>query len=497
MRWSTPSFGLGLGVGLLAALALGVGGGRAEREPYPSTHSERTPSRGPSSEAARGTPAATRDGFEAGTPLTVWTRSERRGSRGLTAGAEPIILRGMIARARGAWADSSINDMSRIDWERAWRAAEEWGIEAGSPARSLVTKLLGSADGEDVLLGLGLAARSRPPMLDLLCRAAGDPGFGSFRAVAVVALAHHRDGGEEVLEAFLSATRDPEEHVRRTAVGLISHFGALGAPAARRLLRSGEYADEERAALVAAAILGDRARALDLAMSGPDPEVLAALLSALKSEVSGKVAVAVIRRVLGSPVHAELGVEIMAVAAANGLVEVLEEIAMSPNLPRSTRLSAVHLAVTAPAAAERAPDIVARLLADADTPAPMVRDLLARVDEATARTSRIQGTLWSLSRRHPNPGVREAARQKLQLIEPGDLGGLAITSATYGKGDHILDVRDALSGRIALGRLTVRSVHEIVGDPIYGTVKDLIVTYTYQGRRHTRTVRDGQVLSIP
>ncbi len=74
---------------------------------------------------------------------------------------------------------------------------------------------------------------------------------------------------------------------------------------------------------------------------------------------------------------------------------------------------------------------------------------------------------------------------------------LTIHLARYGAGNQYSDVTSVLAGLMSQGGVEVYAGNQLAGDPCPGTVKELVVDYTYGNERHSRTVQEGYVLSLP
>ncbi len=82
--------------------------------------------------------------------------------------------------------------------------------------------------------------------------------------------------------------------------------------------------------------------------------------------------------------------------------------------------------------------------------------------------------------------------------QPLNTDGLAITSARYGVNALWADVRGRLVAKIQNGTLRIAATNdELGGDPAPNVGKSLVVEYTHGGQSHTKTVREGETLSLP
>jgi hypothetical protein len=78
------------------------------------------------------------------------------------------------------------------------------------------------------------------------------------------------------------------------------------------------------------------------------------------------------------------------------------------------------------------------------------------------------------------------------------LGELVILSAKYGTEGKSVDVTEFLRPKAAAGKLEMHVTNDnLGGDPVPKVRKALEVVYSYAGETHTKTVREGQMLSLP
>lgn len=86
---------------------------------------------------------------------------------------------------------------------------------------------------------------------------------------------------------------------------------------------------------------------------------------------------------------------------------------------------------------------------------------------------------------------------------PGNFPGngsrnLRIVQASYGAGNRRRDVTNRLQSMVRNNRLSVLVNNSTMGgDPAVGQMKDLQVSYDYQGRSRNRTAREGNHLNLP
>jgi hypothetical protein len=78
---------------------------------------------------------------------------------------------------------------------------------------------------------------------------------------------------------------------------------------------------------------------------------------------------------------------------------------------------------------------------------------------------------------------------------------LEIVKATYGRksltGGGIVDVTSQLSALVKNNRLSVMAGNDLAGDPIFGEKKTLLVEYTYDGRKGSVKINEGNRLNLP
>jgi len=75
---------------------------------------------------------------------------------------------------------------------------------------------------------------------------------------------------------------------------------------------------------------------------------------------------------------------------------------------------------------------------------------------------------------------------------------LIIHSAKYGAKDKWNDVTQLLRSKISAGRVELRVSNEnLGGDPVPGVVKELVLDYSYGGKRSTKKILENETLSLP
>jgi hypothetical protein len=92
---------------------------------------------------------------------------------------------------------------------------------------------------------------------------------------------------------------------------------------------------------------------------------------------------------------------------------------------------------------------------------------------------------WEETRRREVPGAEAAS-------EP-----LTVHSAKYGASGQYIDVTAIVAQHVTAGRLEISASNDLAGDPCPGTLKELVVEYTYLGHRQTRSVAEGRTLNLP
>jgi hypothetical protein len=93
---------------------------------------------------------------------------------------------------------------------------------------------------------------------------------------------------------------------------------------------------------------------------------------------------------------------------------------------------------------------------------------------------------------------------RLNIIDPNPaptpfpLPTLAILEASYGASDSFYDVRYIIEAGIIDDSVALRVDNSTMGgDPIFGVSKELFVRYTFESLEETKTVQEGQILSLP
>jgi hypothetical protein len=102
------------------------------------------------------------------------------------------------------------------------------------------------------------------------------------------------------------------------------------------------------------------------------------------------------------------------------------------------------------------------------------------------------------SRLKQNISTWFVAQQSVTMNSLTDTRSLAISSAKYGAGVSWVNVAERLNAKVRNGSLRIPVTNEEFRcDPTPNVAKSLEVEYTHDGRSHTKTVSEGQVLSIP
>jgi alpha-L-rhamnosidase len=140
--------------------------------------------------------------------------------------------------------------------------------------------------------------------------------------------------------------------------------------------------------------------------------------------------------------------------------------------------------------------------------APAIRRKLAdnaasiSVDNALVDKDPIHGVKKELRLDYTVDGqarsLRVPEKQAVLVTAPGGtLGKLAIVSARYGAKDKWIDATPKVRAAVRDGQLRIVATNEAFGDPIYGTVKNLEVTYRFgDGPEQTKTVAENATLSL-
>ena len=76
-------------------------------------------------------------------------------------------------------------------------------------------------------------------------------------------------------------------------------------------------------------------------------------------------------------------------------------------------------------------------------------------------------------------------------------GPLTITQATYGAGTRTVDVTSLLQSRVQRDQLDFEVPGTLLGDPAPGLLKELVVSYQWNGQTREARVRDGERLRLP
>lgn len=75
---------------------------------------------------------------------------------------------------------------------------------------------------------------------------------------------------------------------------------------------------------------------------------------------------------------------------------------------------------------------------------------------------------------------------------------LMILSAKYGSGARSVDVTEFVRRKVVAGKLSMHATNaSLGGDPVLGVRKALEVVYSYAGKTYTKTIREGETLSLP
>jgi hypothetical protein len=94
----------------------------------------------------------------------------------------------------------------------------------------------------------------------------------------------------------------------------------------------------------------------------------------------------------------------------------------------------------------------------------------------------------------------EGALQRYQRLFDSSVNtpfGVRILAATYGAGERMFDVTDAVAELVAAGALKIQATNDLGGDPKPGAGKFLTIVYSYKGQRRVQTVRENEVANLP
>jgi len=93
--------------------------------------------------------------------------------------------------------------------------------------------------------------------------------------------------------------------------------------------------------------------------------------------------------------------------------------------------------------------------------------------------------------------VRRQALKVDSVLDQIMQGGLVITTARYGLGDHYVDVSQQLNDAITDDKLRVFVGNQLAGDPCPNVAKNLILEYRFRDQTFQRTVNEGETLDLP
>jgi len=103
--------------------------------------------------------------------------------------------------------------------------------------------------------------------------------------------------------------------------------------------------------------------------------------------------------------------------------------------------------------------------------------------------------LRSFSKLYRFEDFKKDAEARIAKLSPRDL---VIHSATYGIPGKEIDVAEYLRANItANGKLSCTAGNQMGGDPAPGSPKILRVDYSLSGKKYTKAVNEGEILSIP
>lgn len=86
---------------------------------------------------------------------------------------------------------------------------------------------------------------------------------------------------------------------------------------------------------------------------------------------------------------------------------------------------------------------------------------------------------------------------KIENILDLPISNLMIISATYGGGETVKDVKDILENHQNFNHIELRiDNYTMDGDPCFGVIKELTLTYSLHGEINTIKVKEGENLEI-
>lgn len=74
---------------------------------------------------------------------------------------------------------------------------------------------------------------------------------------------------------------------------------------------------------------------------------------------------------------------------------------------------------------------------------------------------------------------------------------LKIISAVYGKNNKYMDIKNNLNDLVENNTLRILLDNRIAGDPIYGTPKEGIIKYKYNGNLQEKNFNEGDLIELP
>ena len=74
--------------------------------------------------------------------------------------------------------------------------------------------------------------------------------------------------------------------------------------------------------------------------------------------------------------------------------------------------------------------------------------------------------------------------------------GLKIIKAKYGSGDSFVDITSELNSRVIDDKLNIVIDNSIAGDPLPGTLKKALITFSHNGKTDDIEVRESDTLKI-
>lgn len=104
---------------------------------------------------------------------------------------------------------------------------------------------------------------------------------------------------------------------------------------------------------------------------------------------------------------------------------------------------------------------------------------------------------WEIEEAEAITSHEKTEKLRSRNLSKNDPNILKIEKAEYGARNNYFDVTDELQAQIKNNRLETTVGDHIKGDPIKGVPKELIVSYWFNGERHSKTVKQDEILVLP